>query len=590
MTSAPNHVVRRPLSKDSAVVAAEAGRSAAERKAEGAHYTPAALATFVAEKVADALHPLPSGERLRVLDPAVGDASLLIALADVLTARGIEDPLLTGYDTSAFALGTADRRLVAARHARHTVLLEADFLDLAAGLVDLQSGLFGDRRESLQPVDAVIANPPYVRTQVMGAKRAQSLARAFALEGRVDLYFAFVKAIAAVLRPGGVCGIIVSNRFMTTRSGASLRRGLPHDFEILEVVDLGDTRLFEAAVLPAVMILRRRGNKPSCRQTLFTSVYSTRRAPVDGPAVTIFDALKKEGCYQLPSGEAYEVRRGSLDTGNQSDSVWRLSTPNVDQWLKRVGDRTRLTFGDLGPIRVGVKTTSDAVFISHRWSELGEAEPELLRPLLTHHVAGAFRSEAARVDRRILYPYEPGASRRTPIDLQRYPKTQRYLERNRDRLESRSYVRQSGRRWFEIWVPHDPQGWAAPKLVWRDISERPMFWLDTSGAVVNGDCYWLSPVARKLDLLWLALAVANSSFIEAFYDHRFQNRLYARRRRFITQYVQHFPLPDPKTSTAKRLAKLAKRIYESAPGTDVSALKAEADSLTWVAFGLPEEE
>jgi adenine-specific DNA-methyltransferase len=74
--------------------------------------------------------------------------------------------------------------------------------------------------------DLIIANPPYVRTQIMGAEQAQLLAKQFGLAGRVDLYYAFLLGMANVLDPKGVAGIIVSNRFMTTRSGASVRSAL----------------------------------------------------------------------------------------------------------------------------------------------------------------------------------------------------------------------------------------------------------------------------------------------------------------------------------------------------------------------------
>ena len=41
--------------------------------------------------------------------------------------------------------------------------------------------------------------------------------------------------------------------------------------------------------------------------------------------------------------------------------------------------------------------------------------------------------------------------------------------------------------------------------------------MDLDGSVVNGDCYWLAlNPGQSTDLLWLTLAVANSSFIEAF--------------------------------------------------------------------------
>jgi hypothetical protein len=120
------------------------------------------------------------------------------------------------------------------------------------------------------------------------------------------------------------------------------------------------------------------------------------------------------------------------------------------------------------------------------------------------------------------------------------------LEKHRDALEARTYLIEAGRKWYELWVPQNPAAWALPKLVFPDISDKPIFWIDTDGGVVNGECYWLQCENKdEHDLLWLALAVANSTFIEAFYDHRFNNKLYAGRRRYITQYVELFPLPNP---------------------------------------------
>ena len=118
-----------------------------------------------------------------------------------------------------------------------------------------------------------------------------------------------------------------------------------------------------------------------------------------------------------------------------------------------------------------------------------------------------------------------------------------------------------------------------------------MFWIDHDGAVVNGDCYWLTcQNPAQADLLWLAAAVGNSTFIEHFYDHRFNNKLYAGRRRFITQYVERFPLPDPHSALAKEIIAKAKRVYECTPSLQAKTLEAELDRMVWQAFGLSVEE
>ena len=93
----------------------------------------------------------------------------------------------------------------------------------------------------------------------------------------------------------------------------------------------------------------------------------------------------------------------------------------------------------------------------------------------------------------------------------------------------------------------------------------------------------------QVDLLWLAAAVGNSKFIERFYDYRFPNKLYAGRRRFITQYVEQFPLPDPNGVLGKSIINKAKEIYASIPSLKVENIQKELDAMIWHAFGLIEK-
>ena len=152
------------------------------------------------------------------------------------------------------------------------------------------------------------------------------------------------------------------------------------------------------------------------------------------------------------------------------------------------------------------------------------------------------------------------------------------------------YGGKDGREWYEIWVPQDPDVWRRPKLVFRDIAERPTFLLDLDGSVVNGDCYWLvcHEPARK-DLLWLAAAVGNSTFVERFYDYRFHNKLYSGRRRFMTQYVEQFPLPDPSSPLGKEIITKSKALYDSMPSPADGSLQEELNAMVWDSFGLSEE-
>jgi hypothetical protein len=177
------------------------------------------------------------------------------------------------------------------------------------------------------------------------------------------------------------------------------------------------------------------------------------------------------------------------------------------------------------------------------------------------------------------------------VDLADYPRARHYLLKHRERLQGRSYVIESGRQWYEIWVPHRPADWTRPKIAFPDISETSKFFLVEDGWIVNGDCYWAKLLPGKPDLwLHVMLAVANSSFIHKFYDVAFHNKLYAGRRRFMSQYVNRFPLP--KLDRAGDILDLMPQLLRASSNQDtaeVALLQPQLDGMIWRAFGLAEE-
>src|SRR5579871_4062298 len=233
-----------------------------EIKANGVHYTPLELADFLADATVRTL-----GKKngiVRILDPACGNGGLLLAIAKAFPKRDRHRLSLAGFETNSTALEDAKRNLGPCE-VPEVELGKLDFLSLRS----VENG-----RRTRQ-FDVVIANPPYVRTQVLGAKKAQELARRFRLSGRVDLYQAFVRAMADVLKPGGVLGLLISNRFLMVKSGAALRRLLREELSLEAIYDLGDSKLFRAAVLPVIVVARKRPcpTGDACR---FLRVYEQR--------------------------------------------------------------------------------------------------------------------------------------------------------------------------------------------------------------------------------------------------------------------------------------------------------------------------
>ncbi|MFN0277417.1 MAG: Eco57I restriction-modification methylase domain-containing protein [Pyrinomonadaceae bacterium] len=162
------------------------------RKETGAHYTPQILADFVAEKIIQSGVASKKGEKIRILDPSVGDGELLFSVAQKLKSTGAKLEI-NGFDTDTAAVNTAKRRLENSFSTLNVAIRREDFTLFSLNYKN-EGSLF-----PLPKYDVVIANPPYVRTQVLGAIQSQELARSFGLTGRVDLYHVFIAGIAAVL-------------------------------------------------------------------------------------------------------------------------------------------------------------------------------------------------------------------------------------------------------------------------------------------------------------------------------------------------------------------------------------------------------
>lgn len=539
-------------------------RSESKDKANGVVYTPSELADFVADEMLK--YYLPNAdEGVFILDPAAGQGSLLAALIKALVNCGKKIHAV-GYETDADT-GRETARLLAQMFPSVSIDIRiGDFLEAA------DNGTAGK-------YDLIIANPPYIRTQIMGSDKAQEIAKKLSLTGRIDVYYAFLVCAKNVLKENGTAGYITSNKFLTVKAGAAVRSFMLNNYKIHRLIDLGDTKLFKASVLPCIAVFSN-GKTDEWADAAFTSVYQNGNAAASDKAIPvsgIFQAIQNSGNCAVPDGRVFRFRQGGLNFTSDT-GIWTLASAESKRWLDKVESNTWLTFSQIGKIRVGIKTTADDVFIGGKW-EGPLSELELLRPLITHRNAGQIIADSA-AQWKVLYTHCVNNGKRLTCNLEDFPKTRDYLLSHYERLSSREYIKKANRRWYEIWIPQNPDAWAHKKIVFRDISDKPEFWFDGTGAVVNGDCYWidLDPSAPE-DAAYLALAVANSAFTEKFFDLKFNTRLYSGKRRWQAQYVKQFPIPYCAGGDAQRLIGIVKEIIAVGSREFADRCKPEIDAL-----------
>ena len=269
-----------------------------------------------------------------------------------------------------------------------------------------------------------------------------------------------------------------------------------------------------------------------------------------------------------------------------------MVTAREQSWLDQIHAHTKFRIHELVKVRVGIKTTADDVFIKNDWKILPEEtrpEESLLRFLVSQDDAECwYLKKDEQHLRRILYTHTVKNGKRVAIDLSQYPRGAAYLECYRDKLSSRTYILQEKRNWYEIWVPQNPELWLRPKIIFPDISPDPKFYYDDRGYLVDGNCYWMALDGNlDHDLLFLILGVANSRLMTLYHDAAFNNKLYSGRRRYLTQYVEKYPLPDPELLISKQIVTLVKElVFSRLAVSEVKKRERNLEILVAQAFGV----
>ncbi len=106
--------------------------------------------------------------------------------------------------------------------------------------------------------DVVIANPPYVRMELIKDHKA-ALKRRFPhlFAGRADLYVYFYGLGLTILREQGCLAFISSNTYLNAKFGESLRKHLLEMTTVRALIDFAETKVFDAVVEPAIIVVRK---------------------------------------------------------------------------------------------------------------------------------------------------------------------------------------------------------------------------------------------------------------------------------------------------------------------------------------------
>jgi adenine-specific DNA-methyltransferase len=600
------------------------------RKLLGTHYTPEPIVDHIVRR---SLHPLLEStnglQDIRVLDPACGSGLFLLKAFDILAeqwlstfggfgpreAKHILAKCLFGVDIDERAVLLTRKHLLEKASvsemdvpqlvdniiAGDSLSFKPQFSQL--GLEDLSSD---DTRLSsafaAHSFHAVIGNPPYVRIQNTSlSKRGGYSSTYMTASGRFDISSLFIELSEYFLNDQGRLGFIVSNKILSTSGAKKLRAFVLSHFSIEEIVDLSDTKLFEAAVLPMILIGSR--TRSDGGHIAFSSITESRHRVAN--VVQSDNLLGFVSNSRIPSqacvsfaNRIFQVQRFYAAPPSPKANVWTFHNERENRLLAKLKLNSSCTLSEISEkISVGLKTTADSVFIKPMTQDFireRDFESQLIFPLLESHNVERWRCRwDPEGDLFVLYPHIEQNGKVIPITLDSYPNVKRYLESNRTQLQSRTYLAESDRRWFEIWVHQSPADFRQRKIITPDISTHNRFAFDDRAFFVNGTCFYIILKDKSESFYFSILGLLNSKVIEYFHKTTSGNSLYAKRYRYWSSYIGSYPVAEQLLRSSELRASIARnvsRLLESRDDGQRKLLEKENDRLCYQLFELVHED
>jgi len=196
-------------------------------KQRGAYFTPPGLARVLAEQVIPA-----GGSPLTVLEPSCGEASLLLASADVATGKGL-DVFLHGIEIHPESADNA--RQIIAEHGLQATIDVADFFSCSP------------RRFA----DVVVGNPPYLRFhrhtgEVRESARVAARSAGVEINGLASSWAPFVVHATSMLKTGGNLGLVLPAELLHTSYAAPVRDFLSESFRQVKLILVDDLHFVNA--------------------------------------------------------------------------------------------------------------------------------------------------------------------------------------------------------------------------------------------------------------------------------------------------------------------------------------------------------
>ncbi|HXQ32961.1 MAG TPA: Eco57I restriction-modification methylase domain-containing protein, partial [Anaerolineales bacterium] len=252
-------------------------------------------------------------------------------------------------------------------------------------------------------------------------------------------YVLFVERALQLLKPGGVMGFILPNKFMQVDYGEGLRKLLSENQYVEQIVDFKSFQVFEGATTYTCLLFLRKKQNQSFR--LITPV------SLEEKTTQIFNVPSVEVAASNLTTKAW-----SLSDKSSSGLLEKIKNTNTVPLLELPSDMSRGSSSGADDIFILTKTGNGRY--KTREGLVVDLESEILRVPLYATDFGRYQFRPV-VKERIIFPYQVTPNGYSLFDekefKENYPKAFSYLSKQKKGLEKRKDYKD----WYAFSAPRN---------------------------------------------------------------------------------------------------------------------------------------
>lgn len=417
--------------------------------------------------------------------------------------------------------------------------------------------------------DIVIGNPPYLQIQSLPEDEKIKLEeegfKTFKKTG--DIYCLFYEKGNDSLKNRGFLTFITSNKWLRAVYGRRLRKYLSQNTNPIQLIDFGQTMIFENAIVHSNVIIFQK----------FPNVHKTQAVQF------------KKDLYKNNLSVFDYFNRNKITVSHFSEDIWSIIS-NTELAIKRKIEAVGIPLKKWSvEINRGILTGLNKAFIidERKKNELTKADlknSEIIKPILRGRDVRRYYCNFAKT--WLINSHNglrSGNIKRIDIPND-YPKIYQHLLVFREKAKIRA---DKGAHWTNLRNCAYLNELKKPKIIFSEIVSEPQFYYDEEEFYPEATVFFIT--GKNLKYL---TALLNSNPVTYFFRKFYAGGGLAGYR-YKKAFLENLPIPKPACIKQLEVADIADEIIEAkkkGPDVDTSKLESEIDKLVYRLYGLTDDE